>query len=54
MAKLDSEMQNLIENNLAVIATASKDGIPNAVPKGSLFTVDDETLVYSESRCEKA
>ena len=53
MAKLDSEMQNTLQQNLAIVATASKDGIPNAVPKGSLFIIDDETLAYSEGRCEK-
>ncbi len=53
MAKLDSEMKTILENNLSVIATANKDGVPNVVPKGSMTVVDDETLAYSESRGEK-
>jgi len=48
MAKLTTEMKSLFEKQLAVIATASKDGKPNIGPKGSLFVFDDETLVYSE------
>jgi predicted pyridoxine 5'-phosphate oxidase superfamily flavin-nucleotide-binding protein len=48
MANLSSEMKALFESQLAVVATASKDGTPNVVPKGSLYIVDDQTLAYSE------
>ena len=53
MARLTSEMKELFEKQLAVIATASSDGIPNVGPKGSMHVVDDETLAYSESTGEK-
>ena len=53
MAKLTSEMKAMIEQQLAIVATAGKDGIPNVGPKGSLHVVDDETLVYSEGTGEK-
>ena len=53
MAKLTSEMKAIIEKQLAVIATASKDAIPNVGPKGSLHVIDDETLAYAESTGEK-
>ncbi|MBI2934078.1 MAG: pyridoxamine 5'-phosphate oxidase family protein, partial [Chloroflexi bacterium] len=53
MAKLTDEIRALIEKQLVVIATAGKDGTPNAGPKGSLFPIDDETLVYAESTARK-
>ncbi len=53
MAKLTSEMKAIFEKQLAVIATASKDGTPNVGPKGSMYVVDDETLAYSEGTGEK-
>jgi hypothetical protein len=53
MAKLTHEMKAMFENQLAVIATASKDGTPNVGPKGSMYVVDDETLAYSEGTGEK-
>ncbi len=53
MAKLTKEMKTMFEQQLSVIATASKDGIPNIGPKGSMYIFDDETLVYSEGTGEK-
>ncbi len=34
----------MFEQQLSVIATASKDGTPNIGPKGSMYAFDDETL----------
>jgi hypothetical protein len=53
MAKLTHEMKAMFEKELAVIATASKDGTPNVGPKGSMYVVDDETLAYSEGTGQK-
>ena len=53
MAKLTTEMKTMFEQELAVIATASKDGTPNLGPKGSMYVFDDETLAYSEGTGEK-
>ena len=53
MAKLTSEMKAMFEKQLAVVATASKDGTPNVGPKGSLHVVDDGTLAYAEAMGEK-
>ena len=53
MAKLTSEMRAIFEKQLAVVATASKDGTPNVGPKGSLHIIDDGTLVYAEAMGEK-
>lgn len=48
MAKLTGEIKAMFEKQLAVVATASKDGTPNVGPKGSVLVIDDETLAYSE------
>jgi predicted pyridoxine 5'-phosphate oxidase superfamily flavin-nucleotide-binding protein len=53
VAKLTKEMKTIFEKELAVIATASKDGIPNVGPKGSMYVFDDETLAYAEGTGEK-
>ena len=53
MAKLTSEIKAVFEEQLAVIATAGRDGTPNVGPKGSMYVVDDETLSYSESTVGK-
>ena len=53
MAKLTSEMKTMFEKQLAVIATAGRDGTPNVGPKGSMYVVDDETLTYSEHTAGK-
>jgi predicted pyridoxine 5'-phosphate oxidase superfamily flavin-nucleotide-binding protein len=53
MAKLTGEMKAMLGKQLAVLATASKEGTPNVGPKGSIHVVDDETLGYSESAGEK-
>ena len=53
MARLTTEMKTIFEKQLAVIATASKDGTPNVGPKGSMHVVDDETIAYAEGTNEK-
>ncbi len=53
MARLTSEMKTMFEKQLAVIATASSDGTPNAGPKGSMYVADDETLAYAEGTGQK-
>ena len=49
MAKLTGEIKEMLGKQLAIVATASKSGVPNAGPKGSVMVFDDETLVYSEA-----
>ncbi len=53
MAKLTIEMKTMFEQQLAAIATASRDETPNVGPKGSMYVFDDETLAYSEGTGEK-
>ncbi len=49
MAKLTADMKAMLGKQLAVVATASRSGVPNVGPKGSVMAIDDETLVYSEA-----
>ena len=53
MVKMTGEMKAMLEKQLPVIATSTKEGIPNVGPKGSFFVLDDETLVYSEGTGRK-
>lgn len=53
MVKLSNDMKTMFEQQLALIATASKDSNPNVGPKGSMHIVDDETLAYSEGTAQK-
>ncbi len=53
MAKLTDDIKALLEKQMVIIASADRDCTPNAGPKGSVFPIDDETLVYSESTARK-
>lgn len=53
MGKLNEDMKNMLANQLSLVATSTKAGIPNIGPKGSLYVLDDETLVYSEGAARK-
>ncbi len=53
MIKLTDQMRELIDSALergcpCVVATVSKDGIPNVGFKGSMMVFDDESLAYWE------
>lgn len=48
MAKLTEEMKALVAGQQAFVATASLDGTPNIVTKGSTEVLDDEHIVFSE------
>ncbi len=53
MIQLTQQMRELIDTALArgcpcVVATASKDGMPNVGYKGSVMVFDDESLAYWE------
>jgi predicted pyridoxine 5'-phosphate oxidase superfamily flavin-nucleotide-binding protein len=53
MIQLTQQMRDLIDPALAkgnpcLVATASKDGIPNIGYKGSVMVFDDESLAYWE------
>ena len=53
MIQLTQQMRDLIDPALAkgtpcLVATASKDGVPNVGYKGSVMVFDDESLAYWE------
>ena len=48
MAKLTEEMKTLLGSQQKFIATASLDGTPNIVTKGSTRVLDDEHIVFYE------
>jgi len=48
MATLNDEMKEMFKNKrYAVVGTASKAGIPNAVAMGSPMVLDDQTLCFA-------
>ena len=53
MGKITDEMKEFINNLMkerivGFIATASKDGVPNLVPKGSLGILDNDNLIFAD------
>ncbi|MFP4226759.1 MAG: pyridoxamine 5'-phosphate oxidase family protein [Desulfobacterales bacterium] len=49
MAKMTDRMKELFEKvPAAVVATATPDGEPNAVPVGAKKIIDDETILISD------
>ena len=48
MTKIPQEIQEFIKGKMAWVATASRDGIPNATPKGTVQVIDDEHLVFAD------
>jgi predicted pyridoxine 5'-phosphate oxidase superfamily flavin-nucleotide-binding protein len=49
MAKMSKDMMDFISTaRPGFIATASKYGVPNVAPKGSLAAIDEETLLFAD------
>jgi len=49
MAKMNDRMKELFEKvPAAIVATATTDGDPNAVPVGAKKIIDDETILISD------
>lgn len=54
MAKMTPRMKDLFDKvRIAVLSTATPDGIPNAVPVGSKKILDDETILISDQYFNK-
>jgi predicted pyridoxine 5'-phosphate oxidase superfamily flavin-nucleotide-binding protein len=53
MVKITDEMRAMFDKQVPIVATTSKDGIPNVSPRGSVHVIDDETLAWSESSSSK-
>lgn len=47
--QITAHMTQVLQDQLAFIATTSPDGVPNLGPKGSIGVFDDQTLVYDET-----
>ena len=49
MAEMTARMKELFQNvPTAILATATSDGTPNAVPVGAKQIIDDETVLISD------
>ena len=54
MAKLNQRMKEIFEKQKPIVlATATKDGIPNVVPVGMKKIIDDETILISDQYLNK-
>ncbi|MBI5590382.1 MAG: pyridoxamine 5'-phosphate oxidase family protein [Deltaproteobacteria bacterium] len=54
MAKMTERMKELFDKvRPVVLSTASRDGIPNAVPIGAKKIIDDETILISDQFLNK-
>ncbi|EYD70059.1 pyridoxamine 5'-phosphate oxidase family protein [Fusobacterium necrophorum] len=49
MSKLTDAMKEIIEKQLAYVATVSNEGMPNIGPKRSMRILDENTLIYNEN-----
>lgn len=49
MPQLTDHMTQVLNEQLAFIATTNTDGTPNLGPKGSISVHDDTTLIYDET-----
>lgn len=55
MAKMPKEVMDLFSDleSFKILVTADSAGKPNAVPKGSLIAVDEETIAFADIMGEK-
>ncbi len=54
MAKMPEQVKLMFTNQrIVVFSTASRDGIPNAVPIGAKKIIDDETILISNQYFDK-
>ena len=47
--EITDHMAQVLEEQLAFIATSSPDGVPNLGPKGSIGVYDEAALVFDET-----
>ena len=48
MARIPKEVQEFAQGKSAWVGTASRDGVPNATPKGSVRVIDDEHVIFAD------
>lgn len=47
--EVTEHMAQVLDEQLAFIATSSQNGVPNIGPKGSIGVLDDTALIYDET-----
>ncbi|RQD79783.1 MAG: pyridoxamine 5-phosphate oxidase [Methanocalculus sp. MSAO_Arc2] len=54
MARIDEKLKDAIaEVKILPLATASKDGVPNVVPMGSIWVMDETTIWIADNFMKK-
>lgn len=53
MVKINDEMRNVLQNSMWVLATADKNGVPNAVPVHCSKILDDSHLLVVNNLMKK-
>ncbi len=48
MVKFSQELKDFLKKYLAIVATADKKGMPNAVPKGDVAILDDRHIIFAD------
>lgn len=48
MVSIPQAVQDFLPGKLAWVATASRDGLPNVTPKGTLKLLDDQHVVFAD------
>lgn len=48
MVSIPKHVQDFLPGKLAWVATASRDGIPNVTPKGSLKLLDEQHVLFAD------
>jgi hypothetical protein len=48
LVTIPQDVQEFLKGKMAWVGTASKDGTPNATPKGSVQVLDDSHLVFAD------
>ena len=48
MVSIPKHVQDFLPGKLAWVATASRDGVPNVTPKGSLKLLDDKHVLFAD------
>lgn len=48
MVSIPKHVQEFLQGKMGWVATATKDGTPNATPKGSVRMLDDQHIVFAD------
>ncbi len=48
LVTIPGDMQEFLKGKMAWVGTASKDGVPNSTPKGTVQVLDDSHLMFAD------